>query len=149
MMCLARTAHPHLYWWCALLVLHILICTGGVPCSYCTSSFVLVVCLTCTAHPHLYWWCALLVLHILICTDDVPCSYCTSSFVLVVCLTCTAHPHLYWWCALLVLHPHLYWWCALLVLHILICTDDLPCSYCTSSFVLVVCLTCTAHLHLY
>ena len=41
------------------------------------------------------------------------------------------------------------WWCVLFVLHILIRTEDVHCYSCTSSFVLKMCLICTADPRLY
>ena len=54
-MCLACIDHSHLYWRCASLVLHILICTEDVPDLYCSSSLVLHI-LSCISHqsPILY-----------------------------------------------------------------------------------------------
>ena len=46
-------------------------------------------------------------------------------------------------------YPRLYWRCAWFVLHILACTEDVPCSYCTSSLVLKMWFARTAHPHSY
>ena len=80
--------HLRPYWWCTSSLLHIRVCTEGVPPSppppygWCDRSVLHT--LLCTAHPRLYWWCAFPVL--------------------IVCLIHTVHLCPYWWCASSVLH---------------------------------------------
>ena len=78
--------------------------------------------------------------------DLLPDLYCASIFIITDDLSrmwCT--PSAVFKCASLA-HPHSYWWCISLVLHIIeliVCINDKPHLYCTSSSVLMMCIACT------